>query len=772
MRKFLRKMTALTLVLTMAASLLCAGVWAAEPERADEEKTSAVIEEIMEETREETPDAAAMEETPEEAEEERPEAPAEEKKDAITVHTNELTLEYDDRYDFSVEYPGYTLTIGEQNVNSYQVDEGKKTNSKDTAVLTQIDTSTAVVATGTGTAVVTLSNGSDVVNVTVNVEPAKLTMMFLAGQSNMEGSCSSKTGCKPQDSVLCPEGEVYSTYLPSSDVRGTKISGLENHTTRPTGAERHFVAGSLTDSRDIDYGYDLTYPLNALTVQGKGKTGPDSGLAYEWNRLTGEKVWTINAAVGDSNTSSWMKGGLNYKRANTVYEAALQTANAEVSAGHYTMAHKLLFWLQGEAPYDWQTTDSNSPSVDRYLEHFASMYTQFQDAFGIEKVGLIAVRGHTDEHYDVGDQTMNISRIAQYYMAASAEFSDVFLVSNVNEQWVTDSGVKSYFASAYPSGTLTYPLRENTTLSGLPTKTTKISNGLHYSQVGHNENGITAAKGMLDVISGKTAPPSAKWRDVTGNTVTTLNLSKGESAVAVMEVTPLSASKNVTCQFDSSKISYDPKNGTVTSLTDETSDLTIVSGDKTLATLTIGALKPAKPTLKAPSNTADGVNLSWGKVEDAKDYYVYRKTSGGTYAKLGTTTSTSYVDETAANGVTYIYAVAAHNTAGTGSKSSGKTTVRLTGVKISSLKNSSSKKLTVKWSQNKKASGYQVKYSLKKDFSDSTTKTYSGKDTLSKTLSGLKKGKTYYVRVRVYKTINDTKYYSAWSGTKSLKITK
>ena len=34
------------------------------------------------------------------------------------------------------------------------------------------------------------------------------------------------------------------------------------------------------------------------------------------------------------------------------------------------------------------------------------------------------------------------------------------------------------------------------------------------------------------------------------------------------------------------------------------------------------------------------------------------------------------------------------------------------------------------------------------------------------------KGRTYYVRVRAYKTVNNVKYVSAWSGTKSVKISK
>ena len=39
-----------------------------------------------------------------------------------------------------------------------------------------------------------------------------------------------------------------------------------------------------------------------------------------------------------------------------------------------------------------------------------------------------------------------------------------------------------------------------------------------------------------------------------------------------------------------------------------------------------------------------------------------------------------------------------------------------------------------------------------------------------KTVSGLKKGKTYYVRIRTYKKANQSTLYSKWSAFKTVKI--
>jgi hypothetical protein len=39
-----------------------------------------------------------------------------------------------------------------------------------------------------------------------------------------------------------------------------------------------------------------------------------------------------------------------------------------------------------------------------------------------------------------------------------------------------------------------------------------------------------------------------------------------------------------------------------------------------------------------------------------------------------------------------------------------------------------------------------------------------------KTVKSLLKGKTYYVRVRAYKTVGKVNYYSAWSSVKSVTV--
>ncbi len=77
----------------------------------------------------------------------------------------------------------------------------------------------------------------------------------------------------------------------------------------------------------------------------------------------------------------------------------------------------------------------------------------------------------------------------------------------------------------------------------------------------------------------------------------------------------------------------------------------------------------------------------------------------------------------------------------------------------------------VTWKKVSNAKGYQVKYSTSKKFTKKTSKTATVKKatTTSKTVKDLKKKKTYYVKVRSYKTVNGKKVYSDWSKVKKVK---
>ncbi len=91
-------------------------------------------------------------------------------------------------------------------------------------------------------------------------------------------------------------------------------------------------------------------------------------------------------------------------------------------------------------------------------------------------------------------------------------------------------------------------------------------------------------------------------------------------------------------------------------------------------------------------------------------------------------------------------------------------------ISISSL-TPGSKSFTAKWKRDTKVTGYQIQYSTSKKFSKAVTKTIGKNTSVSLKISKLSKKKRYYVRIRSYKTVGKTKYYSAWSSSKSV-VTK
>jgi len=92
-------------------------------------------------------------------------------------------------------------------------------------------------------------------------------------------------------------------------------------------------------------------------------------------------------------------------------------------------------------------------------------------------------------------------------------------------------------------------------------------------------------------------------------------------------------------------------------------------------------------------------------------------------------------------------------------------------VKINSAKNSKSKKIAVKWKKDAKAVGYQIQRSLKATFTGKKVTKNTSKT--SYTISGLKKSKTYYIRVRAYtEDSKGKKVYGQWSKARKVVVSK
>ena len=83
-----------------------------------------------------------------------------------------------------------------------------------------------------------------------------------------------------------------------------------------------------------------------------------------------------------------------------------------------------------------------------------------------------------------------------------------------------------------------------------------------------------------------------------------------------------------------------------------------------------------------------------------------------------------------------------------------------------------SKAFFVDWAQKGSATGYEIQYATNSKFTSAKKVTITNNKTDKTTVSKLSGKKKYYVRVRSYTTVKGTKYYGAWSSTKTVATKK
>lgn len=188
---------------------------------------------------------------------------------------------------------------------------------------------------------------------------------------------------------------------------------------------------------------------------------------------------------------------------------------------------------------------------------------------------------------------------------------------------------------------------------------------------------------------------------------------------------------------------------------------------------------PAAPgKLKLYHTTYTGIKLKWDKIAGASGYGIYRATSqNGKYTyikriKKGSTTT--YTNSRLKPGKNYYYKVRAYRTVSGkriyGAYSSAKV-LKTTPAKtyISLKKDKRSRKAKLSWKKVKSVNGYAVYYSTSKNksFKKAATKRSGSRSFTSKRL---KKGKTYYYKVRAYKTYRGKRIYGPYSSIKSCRF--
>ncbi|MBQ8538710.1 MAG: hypothetical protein IJ433_03565 [Ruminococcus sp.] len=584
----------------------------------------------------------------------------------------ELSLEYNDICAVDDYYSGYSIAnIYNDTVTSYKVSGGKVTNTKDSSVL-QSESDKSFYCSGVGSARVLLVKSSDLktaqsvlngtstatVNSTVlniTVSPAPLTIVYISGQSNGEGSVAANLGYHPEDSVVCQRGEVFSTFAPSNDSRAKKISGISNYTVCTKEQAPDYVAGSLSLDNNLSVsGKNLVYKLNSLTLDGQGKTGPDSGFAYKYNQLTGDKIWVVNAAWGGTAVNKWVEGADAYERALAVYKQAEKTYNAEIASGHFTQSQKLCLWVQGEA-------DKNN-TVSAYREDFIEVTKNLTNELSLNRFGIILTRSSKDTQYkSYKDNALTAPRIVQPAVANDKSFDKVYLVSRAHELWVTDSGVEDYFKALYPQGILSYPLRKTATISAIPTTMYDVHNDVHFSQAGHNENGMDAAENMYHCVYGERQGVEVSWLKENGAFVynNALDANLNIPFVLSQRIIPPQEGKHYSVVTDKNYLTYNSQSSTFTPIKKGSTTIKLVDENNNAVStikVTINTFSFDTPIITSFENLQNSVKINWDKVDGATYYRIYCH-NGEKYVGLATTTSTTYTHTGVESGKTYTYTV-------------------------------------------------------------------------------------------------------------------
>ncbi len=182
-------------------------------------------------------------------------------------------------------------------------------------------------------------------------------------------------------------------------------------------------------------------------------------------------------------------------------------------------------------------------------------------------------------------------------------------------------------------------------------------------------------------------------------------------------------------------------------------------------TITI-TVKLNKTTISSLTNTSSGVTVKWSKVSGAKGYYVYR--NGKQVKKITSGSTVKYTDTGAkTNCAKYQYKVYAYYGSTKSAASSTKTIYYVSCPTISSVTSDVSGYINMEWSTNSNATGFQIALDTSSSFNNPLNKYVTGSYA---NISKITSGKTYYVKVRAYKTVSGTKYYSAWSSSKKVTV--
>jgi hypothetical protein len=194
-------------------------------------------------------------------------------------------------------------------------------------------------------------------------------------------------------------------------------------------------------------------------------------------------------------------------------------------------------------------------------------------------------------------------------------------------------------------------------------------------------------------------------------------------------------------------------------------------GDYTGSVSRTITIAPMATVISSVTNTETGIRLKWKKTTGAEKYIIYRKAGNGSWKKYKSVKAAngcSFTDTKVTNGSKYAYKIRAYADGVYGAYSSIHTIYRVKQPALK-VKKAGKGRLKCSWKKNTKANSYQIMYGTKASMQGAKTIAIKKAGTVKKTITGLKAGKKYYVRIRSCKTVNKKKYYSSWSKTVNIR---
>ncbi|MDO5520206.1 MAG: PQQ-binding-like beta-propeller repeat protein [bacterium] len=265
------------------------------------------------------------------------------------------------------------------------------------------------------------------------------------------------------------------------------------------------------------------------------------------------------------------------------------------------------------------------------------------------------------------------------------------------------------------------------------------------------------------------------------------------SSIALLQASEIGFASEVKITSSNSKVVAITNQQTAKAAAAGKATITVSVGKTKVTSFDVTVTKKAvvAPVVKAPaatkitkvaSKSATSIKITYNKVSNADGYIIYRsEKKNGSYKKIKTITNKKTVSYTDSykikTGTRYYYKVVSYKKSGnkqirakaSGIKS-GKAILNTT--KITKAKAASRTKVTLNWNKVSYASGYEIYQSTKKNGTYKKVATINKAKTTKKTVSKLKRNKTYYYKVRAYRVVNKKKVYSSFSGIKSVKTKK